>query len=83
MNAHELADKLKEDVKSTVSFDSSLSERIIQASFLLHQQADRISVLEAINEKAFEYINHLEQGLRASIDLNKAQANRGAEHGSH
>lgn len=83
MNAHELADKLKEDVKSTVSFDSSLSERIIQASFLLRQQADRISVLEAINEKAFEYITHLEQGLRASIDLNKAQASRGADHGGY
>ena len=47
------------------------------------QQADRIGVLEAnheiqknINDKALQYIDQLEQGLRASIDLNNAQATR-------
>jgi hypothetical protein len=53
---------------------------------MLRQQADRIGVLEAnhkiqlnINEKALQYIEQLEQGLRASIDLNNAQAKRAQE----
>jgi len=49
----------------------------------IHAQQNRIDVLEAnhkiqlnINEKALQYIVELEQGLKASINLNKAQALR-------
>ncbi len=53
------------------------------AAAMLRQQADRIGVLEAnhkiqlnINEKALQYIEQLEQGLQASINLNRAQNER-------
>ena len=52
----------------------------------IHAQQNRIDVLEAnhkiqlnINEKALQYIVELEQGLKASIDLNKAQALRNTQ----
>lgn len=56
-----------------------LADQLDQAATMLRQQADRIGVLEAnhkiqldINEKALQYIEQLEQGLRASINLNRA-----------
>ena len=77
MNAYELADKLNE------WYNFSHENMCNEAAQMLRQQADQISVLEAnykiqvnINEKALQYIDHLEQGLRASIDLNNAQAGR-------
>ena len=73
MNAYELADELLRDN----------TQLTVKAAYMLRQQADRIGVLEAnheiqknINDKALEYIDQLEQGLRASIDLNNAQAGR-------
>ena len=79
MNAYELADKL-ESKDRLWSVEEQLMIDICNA---LRQQADQISALEAnykiqvnINEKALQYIDHLEQGLRASIDLNNAQAGR-------
>jgi hypothetical protein len=73
MNANELADLV----------ECACCAYQKEAATMLRQQADRIGVLEAeqkiqlnIAEKQFEYIDHLEQGLRASIDLNKAQAER-------
>jgi hypothetical protein len=49
----------------------------------INRQADRIGVLEAnhkiqkdINDAALQYIEQLEQGLRASINLNRAQNER-------
>lgn len=75
MTAYELADAI-EDWDSDGQWDAP-------AANMLRQQADRIKMLEAnykiqvdINEKALQYIDHLEQGLRASIDLNNAQAGR-------
>jgi hypothetical protein len=81
MNANELAKKLE-------AIDMWRDERETRnaCADLLRQQADRIGVLEAnhkiqrdINEKALQYIEQLERGLRASIDLNKAQAKRTKE----
>jgi hypothetical protein len=79
MNANELADEL-EDCEPYNVMDTHLFKA---AATMLRQQADRIGVLEAnhkiqlnINEKALQYIEQLEQGLRASIDLNNAQAKR-------
>jgi hypothetical protein len=81
MNANELAEKLE-------AIDMWRDERETRnaCADLLRKQADRIGVLEAnhkiqrdINEKALQYIEQLEQGLRASIDLNKAQAERAQE----
>jgi hypothetical protein len=76
MNAQELAVYL-EDI--TDSEESPYR----QAATMLRKQASRIEVLEAnhkiqldINEKALQYIEQLEQGLQASIALNKAQAER-------
>ena len=80
MNANELADNLKKYFITEGYWESDLIE---MAETMLRQQADRIGVLEAnhkiqlnINEKALQYIEQLEQGLRASIDLNNAQAKR-------
>jgi hypothetical protein len=49
----------------------------------INRQADRVKVLEAnhqiqkdINDAALQYIEQLEQGLRASINLNRAQNER-------
>jgi hypothetical protein len=79
MNAYELAHDLQECID-----DGSTDLVCVQdAANMLRQQADRISVLEANDEiqldivkKQQDYINQLEQGLRASIELNKAQAER-------
>ncbi len=87
MNANELADELVElIVAPTPVNDKWACELIDRAAIMLRKQADRIEVLEAnhkiqvnINEKALQYIDHLEQGLRASIDLNNAQAKRAQE----
>jgi P2-related tail formation protein len=46
MNANELADELEEDVKWTVALNTSLPERLIQASFLLRQQQAEIDSLK-------------------------------------
>jgi hypothetical protein len=82
MNANELADKLL----GSLTMEYDCDKYMEQAAAMLRQQADRIGVLEAnhkiqlnINEKALQYIEQLEQGLRASIDLNNAQAKRAQE----
>ena len=49
MNANELADELEEDVKWTVALNTSLPERLIQASFLLRQQQNEIEDLKNAN----------------------------------
>lgn len=79
MNAYELADRLS-NPKSISEVSQLVREEGIP---MLRQQADRIAVLEAnhkiqldINEKALQYIDHLEQGLMASINLNRAQNER-------
>ena len=79
MNANELADKLL----GSLTMEYDCDKYMEQAATMLRKQANRIEVLEAnhkiqlnINEKALQYIDDLEQGLRASIDLNKAQAER-------
>lgn len=79
MNAYELANQLVE----CICDGSTDLVCVEQAAHMLRQQADRISVLEANDEiqldivkKQQDYINQLEQGLRASIELNKAQAER-------
>ena len=79
MNANELADSLMgwaDDVYGG-------GETLIEAATMLRQQQDRINVLEAnhkiqldINKKALQYIEQLEQGLQASINLNRAQNER-------
>jgi hypothetical protein len=88
MNANELADKLLEN--NTVSWGDCTYEQHDndkhfkkEAATMLRQQQDRIGVLEAnhkiqlnINEKALQYIEQLEQGLKASINLNRAQNER-------
>ena len=73
MTAYELADEL--DKINDIPIETIIN--------MLRQQADRIGVLEAshkiqvdIVDKQNEYIALLEQGLRSSIDLNKAQAAR-------
>jgi hypothetical protein len=80
MNANELADYLDNNVEAMLFTEQAY---IDQAATMLRQQADRIGVLEAnhkiqldINEKALQYIEQLEQGLRASINLNRAQNER-------
>jgi hypothetical protein len=77
MNAYELADQL-----DNVKYQNGAKPFGIYAN-MFRQQADRIGVLEAnykiqvnIVEKQQDYIDQLEQGLRASIELNKAQAER-------
>jgi hypothetical protein len=59
MNTYELADQLQEDVKWTVSLNTSLPERLIQGSFLLRQQADRIKELETKHKQEFDYAEKL------------------------
>ena len=79
MNANELADALQE----TEPYYSTDYKLFDQAANMLRQQQDRIGVLEAnhkiqlnIMKTQLDYIDQLEQGLRASIDLNRAQAKR-------
>jgi len=79
MNANELADALQE-TEPYYSTDYKLFDK---AATMLRQQQDRIGVLEAnhkiqldINKKALQYIEQLEQGLQASINLNRAQNDR-------
>lgn len=80
MNAYELADK---GLNSEQLKHPELWNLCIEMSRMIRKQADRIGVLEAnhkiqldINEKALQYIEQLEQGLRASINLNRAQNER-------
>jgi len=77
MNASELA-----DIQAFKTEELTLWERNTTAT-MLRQQADRISVLEEnhkiqlnIVEKQQDYIEQLEQGLQASINLNRAQNER-------
>jgi len=77
MNANELADALQE----TEPYYSTDYKLFDQAATMLRKQADRIGVLEAnhkiqlnIMKTQLDYIDQLEQGLRASINLNKARA---------
>ena len=79
MNANELADALQE----TEPYYSTDYKLFDQAATMLRKQQDRIGVLEAnhkiqlnIMKTQLDYIDQLEQGLRASIDLNRAQAKR-------
>jgi hypothetical protein len=79
MNANEIAFELDKVVPEQ---DVDLLV-LVEAATMLRQQQDRIGVLEAnhkiqlnINEKALQYIEQLEQGLRASINLNRVQAER-------
>jgi hypothetical protein len=79
MNAYELA-------KQMLDVTDCETSEYYQAGMMLKQQADRINVLEAnykiqlnIVGKQQDYIDQLEQGLRASINLNKAQAERAQE----
>ena len=72
MNANELA-----NLQAFKTEDLTMWERNTTAT-MLQKQADRIGVLEAnykiqlnIVEKQQDYINQLEQVLKASIDLNK------------
>ena len=76
MNANELAKLLEVD-----SWYKLVTREEIAT--MLRQQQNRIDVLEAnhkiqlnINEKALQYIEQLEQGLKASINLNKALSER-------
>ena len=80
MNAYELADK---GLNSEGLKHPELWNLCIEISRMLIKQTDRIGVLKAnheiqknINKKALQYIEHLEQGLRATLDLNNAQATR-------
>jgi hypothetical protein len=77
MTANELADELES------CRDYELPKFVHKTATMLRKQADRIGVLEAnhkiqldINEKALQYIEQLEQGLQASLNLNKAQNER-------
>jgi hypothetical protein len=77
MNANDLADKLNE------WYNYSHENMCNEAATMLRKQADRIGVLEAnhkiqkdINDAALQYIEQLEQGLQASINLNRAQNER-------
>lgn len=79
MNANELANELEEDVKWTVALNTSLPERLIQASFLLRQQAKELDEAGHMIGVLREYISDLENGLDSSIKLNKAQAERNNE----
>lgn len=81
MNAKELADVMEK--YSTAGFMTPLASEFKEAATMLRKQQDRIGVLEAnhniqldINEAALQYIEQLEQGLKASINLNRAQAER-------
>lgn len=63
--------------------NESMVPELREVETMLRKQADRIGVLEAnhkiqkdINDAALQYIEQLEQGLRASINLNRAQNER-------
>jgi hypothetical protein len=82
MGAYELADEVMEhyNAEKQKGFNVNWMQEVAN---MLRHQADRISVLEANDEiqlnivkKQQDYIDQLEQGLRASIELNKAQAER-------
>jgi hypothetical protein len=77
MNTNELA-----DIVDRWAWKES-AEYLTDAATMLRQQQDRIKVLEAnhkiqkdINDAALQYIEQLEQGLKASINLNRAQNER-------
>jgi hypothetical protein len=82
MSAYDLANEVMEyyNAEKQKGFNVNWMQEVAN---MLRQQADRISVLEANDEiqlnivkKQQDYIDQLEQGLRASIELNKAQAER-------
>jgi len=84
VNVNELADSL-EAASSDMEYNFHVSDwkLLYECALVMRKQADRIGVLEAnhkiqldINEAALQYIEQLEQGLRASINLNKAQNER-------
>jgi len=79
MNANEIAFELDKVVPEQ---DVDLLV-LVEAATMLRQQQDRIGVLEAnhkiqlnIMKTQLDYIDQLEQGLKASINLNRAQAER-------
>jgi len=83
MKAEDIAKDLEREGKFPGHVVYGTSPLLIRAANMLRRQADRIAVLEAnhkiqleINEKALQYIKHLEDGLESSIKLNKAQAER-------
>lgn len=72
--------EIRRQISTRKSVQNNEPDRIAD---LLEEAANRIEVLEAnhkiqleINEKTLQYIDQLEQGLKASINLNKAQAER-------
>ena len=82
MSAYELADEVMEhyNAEKQKGFNVNWMQEVADT---LRQQADRINVLEANDEiqlnivkKQQDYIDQLEQGLRASIELNKALIER-------
>jgi len=84
MNANELADEL-EAASSDMEYNYHVSDwkLLYECALVMRKQSDRIGVLEAnhkiqinIVEKQQDYIDQLEQGLQASIDLNKALVQR-------
>lgn len=84
MNANDLAIEL-DAASSEMEYNHVVSDwkLLSDAATMLRQQQNRIGVLEAnhkiqkdINDAALQYIEQLEQGLRASINLNRAQNER-------
>ena len=82
MNAYRLADEAMEhyNAEKQKGFNVNWMREVADT---LRQQADRISALEANDEiqlnivkKQQDYIDQLEQGLRASIEFNKALIER-------
>lgn len=62
------------------TINESMVPDLREVEIMINRQTDRIGVLEAnhkiqkdINDSALQYIEQLEQGLRASINLNRAQ----------
>jgi hypothetical protein len=86
MTAYELADQVEMWGEDLLALNMKGGVPVIEGAKMLRQQANRIKVLEANHKiqlnivgKQQDYIDQLEQGLRASIDLNKAQAERAQE----
>ena len=83
-SANKLADSL-EAASSDMEYNYHVSDwkLLYECALVMRQQQNRIGVLEAnhkiqlnIVEKQQDYIDQLEQGLRASINLNRAQNER-------
>jgi hypothetical protein len=69
MNAYELADQVEMWGQDLLALNMKGGIPVIEAAKVLRHQAD--------------YIAMLEKGLESSIELNKAQASRGSEHGGY